>query len=919
MSERPADPAPATAASGDLAVLLLDADGRVVAASPSAVRNLGRSGDQLRGRTLAEIFREGAEGLFGWMRSLAECREAPPPRLLDLQLLRSDGMHIAFEGVLYAIAVGPRSPGECVAGVKLRPSGGLLAKSEQLMAQREVFALVAGGADLRATLGAVAAFAERAMPGETFCLLSPIGADGVFETALCPTLPAELAQLQAGHRAGEDTSPATVVAESGQRILAQDVEEVESWRAFATRLHRHGLVASWSLPIRSARSDRVRAVLEFLLPARRLPSKAELALLEELGEMVRLSLDLHALASELAERSMAQERAEDVARQREARLDALVETALDAVISTADDGTITLWNRQAETLFGWSAAEVTGRRLADFVVPPEMRKAHEAGLARAAQTGTGSLLGRRIEIQAIDRAGRRFPVELSISRMPGASGGFSAFLRDISERRRTEAAIKSSEERLKLVIEATADGVWDLRFDGGPSLASERCATMLGLEPANAAAWAPPDNPWIHPEDRPAIDRAWQEHLAGVTPRFESEHRRRCADGTVRWVLERAKVVERDGQGRVQRVVGIVSDIHRRRALEESLSAAERLESLGLLAGGFARELDELLSGIGAHAMLTKIAPGLPDRVGEGLEVIQALVARAKSMARGLMGMAPTGQHETALVHAAQSLREGLPLIRTAVPRTIELELQDLAEGLDLVRLDPADLQQAMIHLVLRASESMGHAGRVVLRARVDGRMLRIECVDSAAPMSPQACAAIAEAFDARGALAGRSALGMAAVRRFAEGVGGSLRAEVRDGANVVVLELPREPEAVPLVQPPVILCEDHPLLRPMLAEGITASGHRVIALERGDGMAAFLRTEGPGTVVVLDVLAWKDLGPQWPDLCAALGWNPVTVLLLERDPGPLPPRVRWLPKPVSLETLVATIDGRNPSAGSQP
>ncbi|MFN9960258.1 MAG: PAS domain S-box protein, partial [bacterium] len=109
------------------------------------------------------------------------------------------------------------------------------------------------------------------------------------------------------------------------------------------------------------------------------------------------------------------------------------------MISTADDGTITLWNRQAETLFGWRPAEVLGKPLSNFVVPPEMREAHRAGLARAAATGTGALLGRRIEINAIDRAGRRFPVELSINRMPGPNGGFSAFLRDISDRRRVEA------------------------------------------------------------------------------------------------------------------------------------------------------------------------------------------------------------------------------------------------------------------------------------------------------------------------------------------------------------------------------------------------------------------------------------------------------------------------------------------------
>jgi PAS domain S-box-containing protein len=792
-------------------------------------------------------------------------------------------------------------------------------KSELLMAQREVFGLVASGADLRSTLAAVAGFAERAMPGEAFCMLSPIDGDGVFEPALCPTLPAEVGQLLVGRRIGEDMSPATVAAESGERIIAHDVEEVEPWRAYGLKLNRHGLVAAWTVPVRHTDSAKVRAVLEFLLPTRRAPSRAELSLLAELGEMVRLSLDFVALAAQVVERSAAQSRAEDESRQRGAKIDALVDTALDAVISIADDGCITLWNRQAETLFGWRPEEVLGKPLSNFVVPPEMREAHRAGLSRAAATGTGSLLGRRIEISAIDRAGRRFPVELSINRMPGPAGGFSAFMRDISERRRVEAAVKASEERLKLVIDASADGIWDLRLDGGASMASDRCALMLGHDPARSAPWAPSENPWVHPEDRAAVVRAWRDHTEGRTPRFESEHRRRAADGSLRWVLERAKVVERDPQGRVQRVVGVVSDVTERRALEESLGSAERLESLGMLAGGFVRELDELLSGIGAHATLTKLAPGMSERVGEGLEVIQALVSRARSMSRSLMSLAPgDARHEESVVGAMQLLREGVSLVRAAVPRTVEVLLDDRSDGRDLVRLDPAGLQQAVIHMVLRASEALGHTGRITLRVRSENRMLHIECVDSARPMTPEECSNIAEALDHSGALVGRSGLGMAAARRFAEALGGGLRAEVAAGANVVTLEIPLEPDAVPLAQPPVILCEDHPLLRPMLAEAIIAAGHRVIAMESSDGLTAFLRSEGPGTVVVLDGRAWSGVRESWAPLCEMLGWNPIGVLLLDRDPGALPVGVRWLQKPFDIEVLMAAIAGRSTGLGPQ-
>jgi len=552
---------------------------------------------------------------------------------------------------------------------------------------------------------------------------------------------------------------------------------------------------------------------------------------------------------------------------------------------------------------------VLGKPLADFIVPPEMRKAHAEGLARAARTGTGPLLGRRIEINAMDRAGRRFPVELSINRMPGA--GFSAFARDISERRRAEAAVKASEERLKLVIDASADGFWDLRFDGGGSMVSDRCATMLGHAVGSAAVVAPPDNPWIHPDDRAGVERAWTEHVQGRAMRYESEHRRRAAAGGWRWVLERARVVERDGQGRAQRVVGVVSDITERRALEASLSSAERLESLGLLASGFARELDGLLSQIRAHASLAKTDADLPARAVENLEVIQVSVSKAKGMARSLLGLAPH-EHgvELETLSAAQVLREGVELLRPTLPRTVTIELEDRTGGRDLVRVDPAQLQQALVSLVLRACEEMADTGRVLVRvvASASPGMLALQCVDAAAPMSADAVRRLAEPIGRDAAPVGRSALGMAAVSRFASAAGGRVWATPLEQGNMVVIELPLQPGAVTASRPAVVLCEDHPLLRPMLTEAIMAAGHRVLAVDRAADILPALRAEGSGSVAVMDEAAWQALAAGWESDVKQLGWRPGAVLLVDQEPSRMPDSLTALRKPFAMEALLGAI-----------
>ena len=144
-------------------------------------------------------------------------------------------------------------------------------------------------------------------------------------------------------------------------------------------------------------------------------------------------------------------------RESEERTRLIVDHALDAVITIDTEGRITSWNPQAETLFGWTPSEVLGRHLARIIVPPEYRAAHEAGLARFRETGEGKVLGRRIELTVLRRDGTEFPVELAITalRMGGATV-FSAFLRDITERKRAEQALAMYAERLKILHDIDA-------------------------------------------------------------------------------------------------------------------------------------------------------------------------------------------------------------------------------------------------------------------------------------------------------------------------------------------------------------------------------------------------------------------------------------------------------------------------------
>jgi two-component system cell cycle sensor histidine kinase/response regulator CckA len=151
-------------------------------------------------------------------------------------------------------------------------------------------------------------------------------------------------------------------------------------------------------------------------------------------------------------------RTEDALRQREARLTGTIDSALDAVVVMDDTGTITDWSGHAESMFGWSRAEAIGQTLSATIVPPRYREAHEQGLKRFLATGEGPVLNRRIEISGLHRAGHEFPVELAISPIStGSSITFTAFVRDITERKRAEAVTAATHR-----ISAAANTAGDL-------------------------------------------------------------------------------------------------------------------------------------------------------------------------------------------------------------------------------------------------------------------------------------------------------------------------------------------------------------------------------------------------------------------------------------------------------------------------
>jgi diguanylate cyclase (GGDEF)-like protein/PAS domain S-box-containing protein len=181
----------------------------------------------------------------------------------------------------------------------------------------------------------------------------------------------------------------------------------------------------------------------------------------------------------------------DRLRQAEEKTRAIIETANDGFVSADADLRITAYNARAQEMSGYSLDEVLGKPLADLLVPARFREAFAAAFAEFARTGESPLVNQPIEFVGMDRDGREFPVELTISPLrDGDTWQFNAFVRDITERKRAEQQIRDHAEDLARVAEVARDlaGVTDA-FAARPAI----CTAAQELSGAKVSILYEPD------------------------------------------------------------------------------------------------------------------------------------------------------------------------------------------------------------------------------------------------------------------------------------------------------------------------------------------------------------------------------------------------------------------------------------------
>ena len=472
-------------------------------------------------------------------------------------------------------------------------------------------------------------------------------------------------------------------------------------RAAASTIFWHGLrygqAFAMQIRLRRARDATYRWHLTRGMPLRDESGK--------IVKFVRTSTDIEEL-----------KQAEEARRKAEERTRLIVDSALDAVVAMDADGIITDWNPQAEKVFEWTRSEALGRRMSEMIIPSQYRLSHESGLRRFLNTGQGRVLNRRIEITALRRDGSEFPVELTITPLnSGDSWTFSAFIRDISDRKRFEEQLRASEMSLRTMIETIPGMLWSATPDGAVDFCNVRVLDYTGLpqEQINGVGWMKT----IHPDDADRMMRAWTLCIENGD-HFQFEFRcLRASDGMYRWCVSSALPL-RAPDGQILKWYGTVVDFHDRRQAEEDLRSTQaelahlsRVMTIGALTASIAHEVSQPLAAIIAScdsctAWLASDPPNLDKARAATSRMIKA-ATQASEIVQRVRALFKKTPSITAAVDVNELLEETICFAHhEALRRNVSFRT-DLDTELPRIWLDRVQLEQVLLNLIMNAIESV--------------------------------------------------------------------------------------------------------------------------------------------------------------------------------------------------------------------
>jgi len=580
--------------------------------------------------------------------------------------------------------------------------------------------------------------------------------------------------------------------------------------------------------------------------------------------------------------TLVRRKAEDELHKSENLFRTLVNTIPDLIWLKDADGVYLSCNAKFESFFGAKVADILGKTDYDFVTKKQADFFRENDRKVIAADGPNS----NEEWVTFAADGCRvllYTTKIPMKDTEGRLIGVLGIGRDITKLKLAEEAMGESESRLRYALEGTNDGLWDVQFKSGKTYLSPRSCRILGYGEDEIGEIMSVLSDLVHPDDLQLTGERLQAHIDGRATIFEVEQRLRTKSGGWKWIHTRGKVVERDVDGAALRITGTHSDINDKKILESQLQQAQKMESVGQLAGGVAHDFNNMLGVIIGYSemALMELEPSQP--VYTNLIEIRSAAERSADLTRQLLAFARKQTITPKVIDLNDTVTEMLKMLQRLIGEQINLNWHP-AQGVWLIKVDPSQVDQILANLCVNARDAITGVGRITIEtgnSSLDanycsthsyaepGEYVRLAVSDDGCGMDKETEVHIFEPFYTTKGIGEGTGLGLATVYGIVKQNGGFINVDSEPGQGTTfTIYLPRHiPEGEhakqeDVVEPllhgneTVLVVEDEPAILMMAAMVLERQGYTVLtAGTAGDAIRLFKERDGRIHLLMTDVV----------------------------------------------------------------
>jgi PAS domain S-box-containing protein len=449
------------------------------------------------------------------------------------------------------------------------------------------------------------------------------------------------------------------------------------------------------------------------------------------GQPVRMS----GAALDMTERKLA----EAAIRSSEERYRLLIEQTVDGIFVADEQGNYLDVNPAGAALLGYTQEEICQLKITDVITQSEAKRI----APEVAKFADGAIV--RSEWQFLRKDGTLFDGEVIGRQLP--DGRLQAVVRDITEQKTAENALRTSEQRLRLSQQAAKIGSFRWNIETDTNEWSPELEAMYGLAPGEFPRTQRAWEDLIHPEDRAAAIRA-VEHAFGGNEPVEAEWRVIWPDGSIRWILGRFQLL-RDADGKPLSLVGASLDTTERKQTEENLRKAERLASAGRMAGIVAHEINNPLDTVVNCLALLKNST-LATAQREYLNIATEELQRVVRITRHTLGSYRAGEKPQSF--DCSQLADDVISAFVPVAKGRGVDLQSRVQPAQMVEGFSGEIRQLLNNLIINAMDAGGMRVRVRIAVSHDHKQperrgVRLSVIDDGKGISEKVAPNIFDLF----------------------------------------------------------------------------------------------------------------------------------------------------------------------------